>query len=288
MFFPLLTARRAQTHTMDQQAGLDHKTFRQFAELIYREAGIHLAEHKHSLVSARLGKRMRALKISDYDEYYAYVQNDVSQAELSALLDAISTNVTYFYREPDHFETLASVVRRWQQEGQRRFRLWCAAASTGEEPYTIALTLAETLDELRDVKILATDISTSVLGIAKKGAYDVKKLEKISRKRVDKYFTPAGGAGGSRTYRVSHPIRNMVHFAWLNLSSPPFPMKGPLDVIFCRNVMIYFDKEVRQRLTNEMYRLLRPGGYLMVGHAESLSGLASHFKPVRPSVYIKH
>src|SRR6056297_2998606 len=166
---------------MSAYATLDRQTFKQFAELIYNEAGIHLADHKQALVSARLGKRMRALKINDFDEYYSYVQNDRSQAELSQLLDAISTNVTFFYREADHFDILSRIVREWAGAGQTRFRLWCAAASTGEEPYTIALTLAESLKDLRDVKILATDISTSVLNTAKKGEYEGKKLEKISR-----------------------------------------------------------------------------------------------------------
>lgn len=271
---------------MNGYSELDDKTFRRFAELIYNEAGIHLAEHKHALVSARLGKRMRALKIVDYDDYYDYVQSDGSQAELSALLDAISTNVTFFYREPDHFETLKSVVQQWEIEGLRRLRVWCAASSTGEEPYTIALSLAETLRELRDVKILATDISTSVLEIARKGEYENRKLEKITGKRIERYFTPIGGKS-AKIYRVNKQVKEMVQFSWLNLAVPPFPMKGPLDIVFCRNVMIYFDNEVRQRLVNEIHRLLKPGGYLMVGHAESLSGLVSNFKPVRPSVYIK-
>ncbi len=271
---------------MNGYASLDDRTFRQFAELIYKEAGIHLAEHKQALVSARLGKRMRLLKIDDFEDYYDYVQNDRSQAELSQLLDAISTNVTFFYREADHFDILSSVVRKWADSGQKRFRLWCAAASTGEEPYTLALTMAETLSDLRDVKILATDISTSVLNVARKGEYEVKKLEKISKKLVQTYFSPVSGKG-VKTYQVKKHIKDMITFTWLNLSAPPFPMRGPLDVIFCRNVMIYFDNAVRQRLLDEMHRLLKPGGYLMVGHAESLSGLLGGFKSVRPSVYIK-
>mgnify|MGYP006283573397 FL=1 len=271
---------------MSAYATLDRQTFKQFAELIYNEAGIHLAEHKQALVSARLGKRMRALKINDFDEYYSYVQNDRSQAELSQLLDAISTNVTFFYREADHFDILSKIVQEWAQAGQTRFRLWCAAASTGEEPYTIALTLAESLKDLRDVKLLATDISTSVLNTAKKGEYEGKKLEKISRQLIQKYFSPVQGKG-ARTYQVKKHIKDMITFSWLNLSTPPFPMRGPLDVIFCRNVMIYFDNAVRQRLLDEMHRILKPGGYLMVGHAESLSGLLSGFKSVRPSVYVK-
>ena len=271
---------------MNNPPQLNHETFRRFAELIYKEAGICLAEHKHALVSARLGKRMRALKIDNYDDYYEYVKQEHDAAELTALLDAISTNVTFFYREPDHFETLRTVVKQWEDDGLKRLRVWCAASSTGEEPYTIALTLAETLKELRDVKILATDISTSVLDIARKGEYEEKKLEKITGKRIERYFSSIGGKG-SRIFRVNRQLRDMVHFAWLNLAVLPFPMKGPLDVVFCRNVMIYFDNEVRQRLINEIHRLLKPGGYLMVGHAESLSGLVNDFKPIRPSVYIK-
>lgn len=273
---------------MNAHASLDRQTFQQFADLIYKEAGIHLAEHKQALVSARLGKRMRKLKISDFNDYYRYVENDGSRAELSRLLDAISTNVTYFYREPDHFDVLSSVAGMWENQGQSRFRIWCAAASTGEEPYTIALTLAETLNDLRDVKILATDISVSVLEIARRGEYEAKKLEKISRQLTGRYFSDAGrGRGGEKMYRVSDLIKNMISFKWLNLATPPFPMKGPLDVIFCRNVMIYFDNAVRKRLLGEMHRLLKPGGYLMVGHAESLSGLAVGFRSVRPSVYVK-
>jgi len=272
---------------MNGHVPLTEKTFKQFSELIYNEAGIHLAEHKQALVSARLGKRMRKLKINDFDKYYRYVQEDVSRAELSHLLDAVSTNVTFFFREPDHFEVLDSVVRKWQGQGQKKFRIWCAAASTGEEPYTIALTLAEALDDLRDVKILATDISTTVLNIARTGEYDAKKLQKISKKLAGKYFTPVGGRGEDRIFRVKDELKKMMTFSWLNLSTPPFPMRGPLDVIFCRNVMIYFDNAVRQRLLDEMHRLLKPGGYLMVGHAESLSGLLGGFRSVRPSVYIK-
>ena len=271
---------------MNRYNVLNEKTFKQFADLIYQEAGIYLAEHKQSLVSARLGKRMRLLKIDEFDDYYQFVQNDHSKRELIQLLDAISTNVTYFYREPKHFETLTSILQDWVNEGQTRFRLWCAASSTGEEPYSLALTLAETLPSLRDARILATDISNTVLETARKGEYEAKKLETVSRKLIDKHFSLVRNKG-AKVYRVQKQIKEMIQFTWLNLSAPPFPMKGPLDVIFCRNVMIYFDNEVRQRLLDEMHRLLKPGGYLMVGHAESLSGLMSQFKSVRPSVYEK-
>jgi chemotaxis protein methyltransferase CheR len=267
-------------------AQLRQQVFKRFANLIYKEAGIQLGSHKQALVSARLGKRMRFLNIKDFDDYYDYIQNDQSRVELSNLLDAISTNVTYFYREADHFELLSTLVQQWSQERQSRFRIWSAASSTGEEPYTIALTISESLSNVNDVKILATDISNPVLDIARKGEYAAKKLEKISRKMTEKYFTPVK-TKGEKIYQVKEKIKNMIQFSWLNLSVNPYPMSGPLDIIFCRNVMIYFDNKVKERLLEDMYRLLKPGGYLMVGHAESLSGLLSGFRSVKPSVYIK-
>lgn len=267
-------------------AQLRHEIFKQFADLIYKEAGIYLGEHKQALVSARLGKRMRFLAIKDFDDYYNYVQNDQSREELGNLLDAISTNVTHFYREPEHFELLSILAQQWSREGQTRFRIWSAASSTGEEPYTIALTLSESLSNTNDAKILATDISNRVLETARTGEYAVKKLEKISEKLKEKYFSLAQNKG-EKIYRVQGKIKKMIQFSWLNLSVTPYPMKGPLDVIFCRNVMIYFDDKVKERLLENMYRLLKPGGHLIVGHAESLSGLSSRFRSVKPSVYIK-
>jgi chemotaxis protein methyltransferase CheR len=265
------------------------EVFKQFADLIYKESGIYMGEHKQALISARLGKRMRFLSIKNFDDYYEFIQKDQSRQELNNLLDAVSTNVTYFYREPDHFNLLASLVRQWVKERQTRIRIWSAACSTGEEPYTMALILLEAVRNMSDIKILATDISNSVLAAARKGEYEGKKLEKISGKMIEKYFTPTGNNGnnGKKLYRVNGSIRKMIHFSRLNLSSPPYPMKGPMDIIFCRNVMIYFDKRVKKRLLEDMYRLLKPGGYLMVGHAESLSGILSRFKSVKPSVYIK-
>lgn len=271
---------------MNSIAQLDDSTFRRFVDLIYREAGIHLAENKKALVSARLSKRMMALGMQNYNEYYEYVLDDRSLEEIGILIDAISTNVTHFFREGDHFELLAEIMQRWEMEGQRQFRIWCAASSSGEEPYTIALTLAESLSQMRDTKILATDISNTVLNIARQGAYSSKQLKSVPAHLVHKYFHRIE-TKGSTEYQVIPQIREKLQFAWLNLSAPPFPMKGPLDVVFCRNVMIYFDNTVRQKLVNEIVRLLKPGGYLMIGHAESLSGLVHDLHPVRPSVYRK-
>ncbi len=266
---------------------LDRKTFEQFRDLIYEKSGIALGAQKEALLTARIGKRMRALGLVDYRDYLNYVLNDATGEEIVQLLDAISTNVTSFFREADHFTFLSQVLQKWANQGQRKFRFWSAASSTGEEPYTIVMTVAESIDlSTYDFRLLATDISTRVLQKAVQGEYDAEKVQSVPQELLTKYFEKLKGQKGT-VYRVRQEYRSLVTFRRLNLSVTPFPMKGPLDVVFCRNVMIYFDNEVRKRLLAEIYRLLRTGGYLMVGHAESLTGMVSDFKTVRPSVYIK-
>jgi chemotaxis protein methyltransferase CheR len=278
----------------DTHAQLDKRTFKKFADLVYDHVGIVLTEKKEALVSARLGKRMRSIGINDYKEYYEFVKNDSTDEEIIELLNVISTNVTHFYRESRHFEMLGPIVRDWEKQGQTRFRIWCAASSTGEEPYTIAITLKEALEDSRDTKILATDISTKVLNIAKAGLYEPRHVEKIPRALLTKYFVkreaanPHSKSTTVATMHEVHPeLKRMMKFGRLNLMKTPYPITGPLDVILCRNVMIYFDNKGRKGFLDEAYRLLKPGGYLMVGHAESLSGMLSDFKSVEPSVYIK-
>jgi chemotaxis protein methyltransferase CheR len=205
------------------------------------------------------------------------------------LVDAISTNVTGFFRERAHFEFLAKAMGRWLAAGQRRFRIWSAACSTGEEPYSIAITMLEAATRGRggaDMRILATDISTRVLETSRQGTYQQERLDAVSPILRKRYFTPDEPQNPAH-YTVKDVLSRMVVFRRLNLSAPPFPMRGPLDVIFCRNVMIYFDRRVRERLLEELRRLLRPGGYLMVGHAESLTGMTGGFQAVRPSTYTK-
>lgn len=266
---------------------MNRRTFDRFRALVYEKSGISLGDQKEALVSARVGKRMRALSIVDFDEYFEYVVRDESGQELVQLIDAISTNVTSFYRESQHFELLGSLLNQWQAAGQRRFRIWCAASSTGEEPYTIAITVAESLNGSgMDVKVLATDISTRVLAKCQQGIYDAQKVDSVPPALRERYFDRIQEDRQTH-YRVKDKLRNLVLFRRLNLATPPFPMRGPMDVVFCRNVMIYFDNQVRHRLLDEVHRLLKPGGYLMVGHAESLTGLVSTFRTVRPSVYVK-
>lgn len=261
--------------------------FDKFRSIIYEKSGISINQNKVALVSTRISKRMRELDISDDKTYLNYVLEDESGEEIIHLLDVISTNVTSFFREKEHFEYLTTLINQWYEEGQKRFRIWCAASSTGEEPYSLAMTVMDALNgRSADVRILATDISTRVLRQCLEGCYSEEKVESIQPQLRNRFMERI--KNGSKTmYSVNKEIRNMVTFSRLNLSSPPFPMHGPFDVIFCRNVMIYFDNLVRSRLLTDIHRLLRKDGYFFVGHAESLTGILSGLKPVIPSIYKK-
>jgi len=266
---------------------MDQRTFRRLCDLVYEKSGIQLGENKVALVCARVAKRMRALGINDHKAYLARVMEDETGEEVVRLLDVISTNVTRFFREPDHFDVLRDCYRNWLAQGQRRFRFWSAACSTGEEPYSMAMVLSEagTTAGL-DLKILATDISTRVLAHCRIGTYSEDKVKDIPADLKRRYLECVR-TNGVIDYSVAGALKKLIVFRRLNLSRPPFPMKGPLDAVFCRNVMIYFGNEVKRNLLRDIYRLLKPGGYLMVGHAESLSGMSNGFKMVRPSVYVK-
>ena len=266
---------------------MDQKVFNTFRSIIYEKSGISINLNKVALVSARVSKRMRELGISDDKTYLQYVLEDESGEEIVNLLDVISTNVTSFFREREHFEYLSSLIKQWYEEGQRRFRIWCAAASTGEEPYSLAMTIADALNgRSADVRILATDISTRVLRKCIDGRYSEEKVESVPTHLRNRFMEKM--KDGSRViYSVKKEIRNVLTFSRLNLSEPPFPMHGPFDAVFCRNVMIYFDNAVRSRLLADIHRLLRMDGYFFVGHAESLTGILSGFKAVVPSIYNK-
>jgi chemotaxis protein methyltransferase CheR len=266
---------------------MDPSTFNQFRQIVRDKSGISLGPGKEALVSARVGKRMGALNIPDHDAYLRFVLDDHSGEELIHLIDAISTNVTGFFREPTHFDFLGRVVAQWLAKGRRRLRFWSAASSTGEEPYSLGMTLLETIGSQQvDLRILATDISTRVLQTCEAGLYSQEKIQSVPLPLRDRYFERER-QDGETGYRVKPGLKKAITFRRLNLSVTPFPMQGPFDAIFCRNVMIYFDHRIRATLLDEIHRLLKPGGYLFVGHAESLTGLTSTFKTVRPSIHVK-
>lgn len=269
------------------EAEIDPVTFGRIAGIVYQKAGIKLGERKEALVAARVGKRMRALGITRFRDYLRILEEAPEDGEPLELLDAISTNVTHFFREPKHFERLAGWLARWRHEGRTRFRLWSAAASSGEEPYSIAMVVRETLPDDCDVRVLATDLSRRALAEARAGRYTARDIETLPAPLARRYLRSQTTRGGV-CYEVDPLVARLVTFARLNLAHPPYPMHGPFDIIFCRNVMIYFDDEVRRRVLQECWRLLRDDGYLVVGHAESLSGLISSFKALEPSIYTKH
>jgi len=266
--------------------GLDRDTFERIRDIVYARAGIVLKDDKATLVAGRLGRRLRELGLATPREYLAFLERDASGAELTHLLDAMSTNVTFFFREPDHFDFVSQLHGRWAAAGQRRFRYWCAAASSGEEPYTLAMTLHALGGGDLDLRILATDISTAILERAIAGEYPEKAVTEIPRQLLARYFTREDRPSGAH-YVVGDDLRRLLTFRHLNLTHLPFKLSGPLDLIMCRNVMIYFDHELRSRLVNEFTRLLKPGGCLIISHSESLVGIESNLKMVRPSLYIK-
>lgn len=266
---------------------MDKQTFNRFRSLVYDKAGIFLHEGKEALIQSRLGKRMRALGIDTHKQYLDFVIQDNTGEEIVQMLDAISTNVTSFFRESKHFDVLSELLHKWSGSGQKNFKFWSAACSSGEEPYSMAMVINDALGSFNsDYKILATDISTRVLEKSQQGIYDKEKLQQIPPKYRERFFE-RHSENGTTHYIVKDALKKIISFRRINLSTTPFPMKGPFDVVFCRNVMIYFDNIVRKNLLDEVHRLLKPGGYLMVGHAESLTGMMSTFKSVMPSVYVK-
>ncbi len=264
---------------------LTDRQFRRIGDIVYRECGIVLKSGKESLVRARLVKRLRALKMGDFGEYMEYLQIDNGREELGLLIDVMTTNKTSFFREMAHFDFLGETVL--PQLTGRRLRFWSAACSSGEEPFSLAMFLLDRMQGLRsrDVKILATDISPTILETAGKATYEEGALLDLPSTYMRKYFVKVGNEN-HRRYQVSGDVRKMVRIAKLNLLDS-WPMKGPFTVIFCRNVMIYFDKPTQQGLINRFWEILEPGGYLFVGHSEGMSGIKHKFRYVQPATYVK-
>jgi chemotaxis protein methyltransferase CheR len=264
---------------------LEKAHFEKISQLVHRSVGINLHPGKQELVRARLTKRLRALGLKSFDAYMEYLKSDNSEEELVAMIEAMTTNKTSFFREPQHFDYLCRKIVPGLRG--RKVRIWSAGCSSGEEPYSTAILLNEAIQDLAlwDLQILATDLSSLALSLARKGIYDTNHLREVSPLLVTKYFTCID-TNPTRRYQVIAPLRRQVRFARLNLIGE-WPMKGPFDVIFCRNVMIYFDKPTQEQLINRFWKLLKPGGHLFVGHSESLAGSPHPFRYVQPAIYVK-
>jgi chemotaxis protein methyltransferase CheR len=279
-----------------RQPELTDLEYHTIADFVHKTSGINLLDGKKELVRARLTKRISHLQMKDFKAYFQYVINDSSGDELIFLLDALATNLTSFWREPQHFDYMAKTflpeleARRKRPGGHGpRLRIWSAACSSGEEPYTIAMVVLEKSHYFAtggDFRILATDLSTKVLNIAKKGQYGPESVKTIPPVVLGKFLTKSQAEKGGFIYTMKPEVRRLISFRRFNLMDP-MPYKGPMDLIFCRNVMIYFDRETIAELIEKFYNLLEEGGYLFIGHSESLSGLTHKFTYIAPCIYRK-
>jgi chemotaxis protein methyltransferase CheR len=268
----------------EKELVLTDQDLRKVVRLVYDRSGITLHEGKRSLVMARLQKRLRHHGFSSFSAYLTHVERDASGDELVALLDAIATNHTYFFREEQHFAYLTSrVLADWRAAGPTGpLRLWCAACSTGEEPYTLAMSLADASPAV-DFCMLASDLSTKAITTARAGVYRLSAVQAVPVELLRRYFERGMGAQEGLA-RVSAALRKRIAFRNLNLLEVG-DVGERFDVIFCRNVMIYFDKAVQQRVVGMLERHLKPNGYLFISHSESLNGVTHGLRWMAPAVY---
>jgi chemotaxis protein methyltransferase CheR len=275
------------------EAEISDPEFHLIQTLVHRHTGISLSEHKRSLVISRLGRRLRALELPSFRSYCDYLEGAEGAGELENFVNAITTNKTDFYRERVHFDFLAQEVipalkTRAARTGERRIRIWSAGCSTGEEPYTIAVTLREGLGSLLgwDVRILASDIDTNVLAHATAGIYAADRVADIPEAILRAQFL-RGTGGNAGSVRVRPEIQSLVTFRQINLLGEPWPIRATFDCIFCRNVIIYFDKPTQARLMQRFAQFLKDDGYLFLGHSESLHGICEQFAFLRNTIYRK-
>jgi chemotaxis protein methyltransferase CheR len=255
--------------------------------LVKEHTGIALGEQKRELVYGRLSRRLRALDIDSFREYCA-ILSDPQGKEIGEFCNAITTNLTSFFRESHHFDYIREALlepRLADARASRRLRIWCAGCSSGEEPYSLAMTLRETLANTGrwDVRILATDLDSDVLAKGQNGLYAADRVKDLSASRRERFFTTTQ-QNGATMYKVAPELRDLITFRQLNLMTP-FPMKGPFDAIFCRNVVIYFDKDTQRDLFARMAHLQEPGALLFLGHSESLFKVSSDYALIGKTIY---
>ncbi len=291
MAFSLLHRQRsAAPATETVERGISDKDYTFIRDLVYQRSRINLGENKRELVNARLVKRLRATGLPTYGAYIELIRSPAGEEERMHLIDAISTNHTAFMREIDHFrflsrEILPGALRGPFPEGE--YRMWSAASSTGEEAYSAGLVMANALGEPPRLRWTCdcSDISTRVLQTARNATYDASRLQQVPPDWVRRYFVDASRRPGETLFQVRPELRGHYRFHHLNLLGAPYPFTKPFHLIFCRNVMIYFDRATQEELVERLTRSLVPGGYLFIGHAESLTGVRTSLKNVRPAIY---
>jgi chemotaxis protein methyltransferase CheR len=256
--------------------------FERVRKLIYEHAGIALSSAKQDMVYSRLARRLRETRLRTFGEYLALLERG-DKAEWEKFVNSLTTNLTSFFREPHHFPILAEHLKKLQ--GRPSIKIWCCASSTGEEPYSIAMTVVEAFNSFNvPVSIVASDLDTSVLATAAKGVYTRDRVERLSPDRLNRFFLK-GGPGQEGTYAVRPELRRLVTFQRINLLEPNWSVRGPLDALFCRNVMIYFDKPTQYKILKRFAPLMDAGGLLFAGHSESFLHAADVFRSQGKTVY---
>jgi len=271
---------------------LNDDDFSFICQFVYDSTGIVLHSGKREMVYRRLARIVRERQLHSFTQYCQLLKENPEQ-ESGYFINAITTNLTSFFREQHHFDYLVQqeipkLLKEQGMNGNKRLRIWSSASSTGEEPYSIAITILEAMQrqiESWDVKILATDIDSNVLATGKEGVYDLSRIAEVPEKTKQKYFT-RGVKQNEHKVRVADKVRRLITFKQLNLLHE-WPMKGPFDVIFCRNVIIYFDKETQQDLFARYYEMLKPGGLLILGHSENLGQFSKYFTNVGRTIFRK-
>lgn len=264
-------------------AVLQDREFAQFSDMIYRIAGISMAATKKPLVSSRLAKRLKHHNLGSYADYLSLINSPHGKDELQMAVDMLTTNETHFFREPKHFDFLRQRIIPERPKGVS-FRVWSAACSSGEEPYSVAMVLDELLGN-QPWEIVASDISTRILDKARSGLFSLDRLPEIPKPYLSRHCLKGVGEYEG-TLLIDKTLRERVCFMLHNLTDVPAKL-GEFDVILLRNVMIYFDQETKQKVVKNLLPLLRPGGYFLIGHSESLNGVTSEVKPIAPAIYRK-
>jgi len=256
--------------------------FERVRKLIYQYAGISLSAAKQDMVYSRLARRLRATGLKTFAEYLALLEKG-DRGEWEKFVNSLTTNLTSFFREPHHFPILAEHLKKIQNRPS--IKIWCSAASTGEEPYSIAMTVVETFGGFNvPVSIMASDLDTSVLATAEKGVYPLERVGKLSPERIKRFFLKGSGAQEGQVC-VRPELRRLVSFQRINLLEATWPVRGPLDAIFCRNVMIYFDKPTQHKILTRFTPLMHEDGLLFAGHSESFLHAADLFRSQGKTVY---
>lgn len=279
---PLAAATLASREQGVREFSFSTGDFDRVRKLIYQHAGISLSPVKQDMVYSRLARRLRATGKQSFAEYLDALEKNGGD-EWERFVNSLTTNLTSFFREPHHFPIFAEHLRKLGPS--RPIRIWCSAASTGEEPYSIAISVLETFgSNTSNISIMASDLDTNVLATASKGVYPIERVEKLSPERLQRFFLR--GTGAQEGFVAVRPeLKRLIEFQRINLLEPNWPVKGQLDIIFCRNVMIYFDKPTQYKILSRFAPMMQPDGLMFAGHSESFLHAADLFKSLGKTVY---